>query len=110
MGLSLSPAQLRRVRLIADKHFPGIIEGDPDSFADSCLMTMHSIVAEVQRSVLASEIGPRDLPHAGRALGHMMSLVCGEASGRPQYTEIKMVVVGADGQPFDPKEIPQVAK
>ena len=36
MGLSLRPAQLRRVRLIADKHFPGIIEGDPDSFADSC--------------------------------------------------------------------------
>ena len=108
MGLSVTPATLKKLRRIADKHFPGIIEGDLETFGTSCLMTLHTIVAEVGRAALAAEIGPRDLPHAGRAVGHIMAMVCGD-NVQARYSEITLVVAGADGKKFNPAEVEQVA-
>ena len=107
VGISVPAAQLRRLRTLATTHFPGIIDSDVEAFRDSCMATLHLILYEVSRACLAAEISPRDLPHAGRAIGHIAALICGEQTGT-KYTEIQLAVIGADGQAINPNAQPQV--
>ena len=108
MGIGVDAKTLKRLHALALRHFKGIIDGDLEAFAETCISTLYIILAEVNRAMMSGEIAPRDIPNAGKSVAMMHSLITGENT-IAQYSQINLMVVGADGEAFDPSDVPQVS-
>jgi hypothetical protein len=98
-GLLFSDERLHAVAAVARAEFAGIIDGDLSAFARQCQAALFATVARIDRAVRNEEISPRDLPHCGRAIAQMSSIITGDDKS-PRYSSIELYVTGSDGKPI----------
>ena len=98
-GLVYTRDKLDAVAELARAEFAGIIDGDLSAFARQCQAALFGAVSKIRRAIEAEEIAPRDLPHAGRALAQMSSIITGDDQ-TPRYSAIELYVTGSDGKPI----------
>jgi len=98
-GMQMSEERLLAVAEVARAEFAGIIDGDLGAFARQCQAALFTMVTKISKSVRNEEIAPRDLPHCGRAVAQISSLITGDDNA-PRYSSIELFVTGADGKPI----------
>lgn len=105
VGIAADGAELDRLVALAKAQHQGVIDGEPAALGARLLAAMHlfATAAISQRG----QIAPRDLPHVTRAMAQVYAVMIGDKT--PRVSELQLVVVGADGVPFDPLAIAQPA-
>lgn len=103
VGVAASGRQLERLVEQAKAQHAGVVEGDPAELGRRLVAGLHLMLNSTVRQRF--DIAPRDLPHVARALSQIHVAIVGDKT--PRVAELTMLVVGADGKPFDPNATPQ---
>lgn len=103
VGLTITDA--KRLAADARERNAELVDGSVDEFSRRSIATLMVIQRKLHTAVLADGIAPRDLPHAGRALSQIHEAIVGK--GKQSFNDLSLYLVGADGKPFNPNEVPQ---
>lgn len=98
VGIDAIGEELDNLVALARGAHQGIIDGDPSELGRRLSASIHLMLIKCMES--RGMISPRDLPHVTRALAQVHQIMVGE--GKARFSEVKLYLVGADGQPFDP--------
>lgn len=101
IGLKAGGAELEAMAEEARRIHADVIEGDLSALEKRLKFALHLYVAAMIQGL--HEVSPRDLPHGLRAAAQVFELIGGGKSAR--FAEVQLVVVGHDGQPFDPNAV-----
>lgn len=104
VGLDLTPPKLAELEQLARTRHGDVAEGDLRALGRRLLAAMHLCVESAIRQ--RDMIHPRDLPHVLRAFAQTHVMTIGH-SKHATYANMELVVVGADGQTFNPNAVPQ---
>lgn len=103
VGLAASGPELERMAELARATHAGVVEGEPAELGRRIMAGINLFVTAAVRQ--RNDIAPRDLPHVARAFSQVHAVMVGDKT--PRFAHVQMMVIGADGKPFDPNAVPQ---